>query len=116
MITKEQIEKFRSLLMFECDDETQPYADELCNLALERLAMEPRPIVEAPHEYSMTNPLRFYGNFRNEWRLMRFNDDHIAKRPRPYWEFYGESTMDSRRNQPTHFISPDEMLKVPHDK
>ena len=39
MLTKEHIEKFRSMLMIECDEDTHPYANELCDLALERLAM-----------------------------------------------------------------------------
>jgi hypothetical protein len=103
MITKEQIEdvmKFARMAM-----QTGPVAvarlEEVERLALAGLAVQPRPIEEAPKDVG--NKILAF-NERYSWGQCYWTLDDFAKRPRPYWNWVGKQTTDSRTWPPTHFI------------
>ncbi len=77
---------------------------DLCDLALIGREVLPRPIEDAPKDADNLSPKYLYGNYRDQWRVMRWNDDRYSKKPRPFWDFVSLRTTDSRTSQPTHFI------------
>ena len=100
IVEKEWIEDFRRMFVGRPDEQE---VNDLCTLALERLAMEPRPIAEAPKDgtrFLSLGPSKDYPGTRYAWPCR--------------WTDFGWTTVSRfLENEPDSFIPLSSLPKVP---
>lgn len=67
--------------------------------------MSPQPIESAPKERTEYSPTYILAWMGDAWRIASWNDDHSAKRPRPYWDAVQPlGNLWSRAHQPKWWL------------